>query len=806
MKPKYLYFLQVIFLSLILSSFLFAQNLENDKHIEDSLTSDIKLAKTLMIDIRYRIYNAQIDNKNLTFYKEQLNTLENLFLDYKAEFKRRINFQRNVMNDFANSQNTGSIESMREGTELFHVTQSKIKKYEVLVKETNTLLNGINVLLVEIFNSRVKVSDKLLFSNVTSFYHAETWILAFQDIITNVGKIKYDISQVNLKNENVPGAGFWFILLFIYLAGLYWFIKWFRALTRFIRKVEKRVKLSSLYETIDILLKGAIPAVLLWVAVSNFTNPSGNKYDNIILGLIYSVATAINFSLLCFVTTNAFLKARYYKKRWWILALSILIFIMLLNNNINPFLFSTQFYPFIGLYGVAAINLVVVIALAVLGIIYVYFYESFIVSKIKKEGIKRNIIYFLYFVLFAAPVIVFFGYSNLVIGFIVNILQTLFCLVIVYECYKVFTLFLFISLNRLHRFLNRHQKDIEILKNKQLKHSYIVRWLRVACIIVSVIVALILLALFWGVPPLSVNAFLQAILFAPFPISDNSTFSLFSILYALIIFSICYLLTLILTSLVEKQVLKHTLATTGTKYAVKMTMKYVGIIISIVVFIYALGVDTSSMTFVISGLSIGVGFALKDTLSNFFLGILALMTRYVRAGDWVYTVDESIQGTIEHIGLHSTIIRAFNQRPIIVPNSELMSQALVNASRMTNRRILQYISVRYDDIAVLDSVLKNIKEMLMGHKDIDQTQTTLVNLVDGSTDMGSTTEGCYGAYAVNFMIYTFTKTTNWVEFQNVQDEIMLKVAKIIEESGAEIAFPTSTLYFNKKQQPSDKPD
>ena len=61
----------------------------------------------------------------------------------------------------------------------------------------------------------------------------------------------------------------------------------------------------------------------------------------------------------------------------------------------------------------------------------------------------------------------------------------------------------------------------------------------------------------------------------------------------------------------------------------------------------------------------------------------------------------------------------------------------------------------------------------------------------------------FSASSVDFIIYTFTKTTEWVKFHHVKQDVLLKVAQIIEANQAEIAFPTSTLHFDGNSEPPD---
>ena len=186
---------------------------------------------------------------------------------------------------------------------------------------------------------------------------------------------------------------------------------------------------------------------------------------------------------------------------------------------------------------------------------------------------------------------------------------------------------------------------------------------------------------------------------------------------------------------------------------------------------------------------IAIGFAAKDLLANFFGGLTIYLDRPFAVGDWVRSPDREIEGTIEKIGWRLTCIRTFDKRPLYVPNSIFTTIAVENPSRMKNRRIYETIGIRYDDVSKMDSIINNVKEMLQNHSEIDPRQTLIVNF------------NSFAPSSLDFFIYTFTKTTNWIHFHKVKQEILLRIAKIIEGEGAEIAFPTSTIHL---AQPSEK--
>jgi MscS family membrane protein len=182
---------------------------------------------------------------------------------------------------------------------------------------------------------------------------------------------------------------------------------------------------------------------------------------------------------------------------------------------------------------------------------------------------------------------------------------------------------------------------------------------------------------------------------------------------------------------------------------------------------------------------IAVGFAAKDLLANFFGGLMIYMDRPFKVGDWVRSPDKDIEGVVEDIGWRLTRIMTFDKRPLYVPNATFTNISVENPSRMKNRRIYETIGVRYCDIDTLSLIIDNVRQMLTEHKDIDTQQTLMVNfnkMAESSLD---------------FFIYTFTKTTNWERFHNVKQDVLFRVAKIIEQYNAQVAFPTSTVMLEK---------
>lgn len=220
------------------------------------------------------------------------------------------------------------------------------------------------------------------------------------------------------------------------------------------------------------------------------------------------------------------------------------------------------------------------------------------------------------------------------------------------------------------------------------------------------------------------------------------------------------------------------------------TAEAIGKMLRLAVVITASLVILQTLGFSVSGVlafggvgGIVIGWAARDFVSNFFGGLTIYLDRPFHTGDWIRSPDRNIEGTVEEIGWRQTRIRTFDKRPLYVPNSIFSTIALENPSRMTNRRIFETIGIRYADLPKMDAITADVKQMLMEHPEIDTNETLFVNFNQ------------FSASSVDFIVYTFTKTTAWVPYQEIKQDILLKIARIIADHGAEVAFPTRTLHL-----------
>lgn len=184
----------------------------------------------------------------------------------------------------------------------------------------------------------------------------------------------------------------------------------------------------------------------------------------------------------------------------------------------------------------------------------------------------------------------------------------------------------------------------------------------------------------------------------------------------------------------------------------------------------------------------GVAIALgaQDLFKNLIGGLTVIAEKRFYPGDWI-KVDGIVEGTVEEIGFRSTRVRRFDKAPVYVPNSELSDAVVTNFSRMTNRRIYWKIGVTYSTTRdQLTLIRDEIANYLATCDDFEKPPkvSTFVRL------------DSFNESSIDFMIYCFTKTTNWGEWLAVKEEFALVIKEIVEEkAGTGFAFPSQSIYL-----------
>jgi small-conductance mechanosensitive channel len=154
------------------------------------------------------------------------------------------------------------------------------------------------------------------------------------------------------------------------------------------------------------------------------------------------------------------------------------------------------------------------------------------------------------------------------------------------------------------------------------------------------------------------------------------TISIADIFTALIVFVVGLIFVRWLQRGLADRVLPETRMERGLQHSVAAGFGYIGITLAGVVAISVGGLDLSNLALIAGALSVGIGFGLQNVVNNFVSGIILLIERPIKVGDWV--VVGANEGTVKRIRVRATEIETFRRASVIIPNSELLSTAVMN--------------------------------------------------------------------------------------------------------------------------------
>ena len=204
--------------------------------------------------------------------------------------------------------------------------------------------------------------------------------------------------------------------------------------------------------------------------------------------------------------------------------------------------------------------------------------------------------------------------------------------------------------------------------------------------------------------------------------------------------------------------------------------------------ITAILVTLQTLGFSISGLlafggigGIAVGFAAQGLVANLFGGLTVYASKPFKAGEWIIMPEHDVMGEVQEIGWRATRIMGFDRKPFFVPNALFNTAVLINHSRMTNRRITEYLHLRYSDVGKVEAIVADTNAMLAQYPGIEH-------------DFYVFRFDTCGEFALKLYLYAFTVSTSYTDYMQIKEDILLRIARIVREHGAQLAVPTSTVH------------
>ena len=187
----------------------------------------------------------------------------------------------------------------------------------------------------------------------------------------------------------------------------------------------------------------------------------------------------------------------------------------------------------------------------------------------------------------------------------------------------------------------------------------------------------------------------------------------------------------------------------------------------------------------VSGLA--VSWASKEFIANFFGGLMIFISRPFTLGDRIVVTGKNIEGDVEKIGWHSTVVRNMDKRPIFIPNALLTGAVIENVSRMSHRRFETVLDLEYSDFGKIRTIVEQLENFLRTHKDIEQNEMIRVYFSE------------FGSYALKISIKAFTQPLSSVAFAKVEQELLLSLGELIEHEGLRMPIPTSSVILKKDE-------
>mgnify|MGYP003288680435 FL=1 len=194
-------------------------------------------------------------------------------------------------------------------------------------------------------------------------------------------------------------------------------------------------------------------------------------------------------------------------------------------------------------------------------------------------------------------------------------------------------------------------------------------------------------------------------------------------------------------------------------------------IVLIITLIKKVGVDTSSFVALLASAGVAIGMALSGTFQNFAGGILILLLRPFKVGDYILT--QGFEGTVKEIRLFNTLMSTTDNKQITIPNSNIINNVINNSSAETRRRIDLNVTISYGD-------------------DYDVARAALLDIVNADSRIEQDPNPPYialsslGDSAVNVLVRVWVPSS---EYWSVYHGLNEKIYKQLPEKGIHFPFP-----------------
>ena len=213
--------------------------------------------------------------------------------------------------------------------------------------------------------------------------------------------------------------------------------------------------------------------------------------------------------------------------------------------------------------------------------------------------------------------------------------------------------------------------------------------------------------------------------------------------------------------------------------SVSAALLYIVLFITVAVI---LGIPTTSFVAAIASVFAAIGLAMQGTLSNFAGGVMILIFKPFKVGDYIIAKSDDVEGTVIDISLVYTVLRTFDNKEVTIPNGTLTNSVVVNVSTAESRRVDLTIALGYDtDIEAAKALLL---EAALRHPKVLDDPAPAARLAE------------YGESALNFSLRAWC---NNADYWDVRFDLLESVKKDLDAKGFTIPFPQLDVHLPKEK-------
>lgn len=370
-----------------------------------------------------------------------------------------------------------------------------------------------------------------------------------------------------------------------------------------------------------------------------------------------------------------------------------------------------------------------------------------------------------------SPVLVVIGYAALADYFLLGMIYTVLSGVILAGLYYATSR----SIGSLFaEEKSRFSKKFALSKKGEEILQY---WGRFLTILLLFCVGIVTLLFIWGLNKELITDYGKLILFG---ISiGRYQFSLVNLFLSIAIFCILFTASRYLQKFLEKKVFPFTNFDKGLQHALKLASGYIGVFIAIVVSLNILGLQFSSLLYILGGLSVGIGLGFQPIVTNFVSGIIMLIERPIRIGD-VVDLPEGM-GLVTRISVRVTEVRTYDRCSVLIPNTQLINNTVKNWTHGNRaKRVVIPIGVAYGTDPEM------VKELLLTiAQNAPKSSKTLLPFVNFDA---------FGDSALEFKVFAYVD--DLMDFVALKNHLLIEIARAFKEKEIEIPYPKQDVYFH----------